>query len=82
MYSALMAKKIQTPEQVKEKIICYLEFEVPVWQQLRDRDERASHNDGFLAQERGRSMDRIDRLLEDLHAINVLESAGVALAEN
>lgn len=74
-----MAKKIQTPEQARQEVVCYLEFELPVWQQLRDRDERANHMDGMLVRERTRSMDRINHLLEDLHAINVLERAGVAI---
>lgn len=74
-----MVKKIQTPEMVKQEITSYLEFEVPVWQQLRDRDERAGGNDGLLRRERGLSMDRINHLLEDLHTVSALERAGVEL---
>lgn len=74
-----MVKKIQTPEQARQEVVSYLEFEVPVWQQLRDRDERANGGDGWLKRERGLSMGRINHLLEDLHAINVLERAGVEL---
>lgn len=76
-----MAKK-QTPEMERQEVIAFLEFEVPVWQQLRDRDERAGGNDGLLRRERALSMGRIDHLLEDLHAINVLERAGVELKQS
>lgn len=68
-------KRETSPEQDREETIAYLEFERPVWMQLRDRAERAGNNDGFLNRERENSMKRINHLLEDLFAQNVMIEA-------
>jgi hypothetical protein len=67
-------------ENGREQILAKLEFERPVFSEAKRRAERADGMDANLNQQRQRSADYIDRLLDKFNVVE-LEAIPVIYAE-
>lgn len=64
-----------TPEQEREETLAYLERERDLWIPLRARVERTFGRDAQLVRAYEQSNDRMNHMLEDLFAQNVMVEA-------
>lgn len=68
-------EKQQTPDQEREETLAYLERERELWLGLRGRVDRTGGRDAQLSRAYEQSNDRMNHLLEDLFAQNVMLEA-------
>lgn len=66
-----MGEKL-TPQREKEETLAYIELEQPIWSDFRERVRRTAGLDAELNQQFKIADNRMNHLLEDLFAQNVI----------